>query len=207
MNAPVVFVIDDDPSLRGSLKFLISTVGLEVETFDSAESFLQRKPPETASCLVLDVRLRGLSGLDFQRELTARNIPIPIIFITGHGDIPMSVHAMKAGAVEFLPKPFRDQDLLDAIRVALERDRVGREQEREIRELEQRFQSLTRREQEVVSMVVSGMLNKQIAGQLGTAENTVKVHRSRAMEKMHAQSIADLVRMTEKLKGRLEKAS
>jgi FixJ family two-component response regulator len=206
-GAPVVFVIDDDPSVRSSLKFLISTVGLRVESFDSAENFLHRKPPDTASCLVLDVRLRGLSGLDFQRELTARNIPIPIIFITGHGDIPMSVHAMKAGAVEFLAKPFRDQDLLDAIRVALERDRTGREQESEIKELRERFESLTRREQEVISMVVSGMLNKQIAGRLGTAENTIKVHRSRVMEKMHAQSIADLVRMTEKLKGRLEKAS
>jgi RNA polymerase sigma factor (sigma-70 family) len=207
VNGAVVFVIDDDPSVRISLKFLISTIGLEVETFDSAERFLHRKPPETASCLVLDVRLRGLSGLDFQEELAARNIPIPIIFITGHGDIPMSVHAMKAGAVEFLAKPFRDQDLLDAIRVALERDRTEREHEREIKELQARFESLTRREREVLTMVVAGMLNKQIAGQLGTAENTVKVHRSRAMEKMHAQSVADLVRMTEKIKGRLEKAS
>jgi RNA polymerase sigma factor (sigma-70 family) len=207
VSGPVVFVIDDDASVRRSLKFLISTVGLDVETFDSAESFLHRKPPGTASCLVLDVRLRGLSGLDFQRELTARNIRIPIIFITGHGDIPMSVHAMKAGAVEFLAKPFRDQDLLDAIRVALERDRTGREQEKEIKELKERFESLTRREQEVISMVVSGMLNKQIAGQLGIAENTIKVHRSRAMEKMHAQSIAELVRMAEKLKGRLKKAA
>lgn len=203
----VVFVIDDDPSVRSSLKFLISTVGLQVESFDSAESFLQQKPLERPSCLVLDVRLRGLSGLDFQRELAARNIRTPIVFITGHGDIPMSVHAMKEGAIEFLTKPFRDQDLLDAIRVALDRDRERREQEKEISELRQRFESLTRREQEVISMVVSGMLNKQIAAQLGTAENTVKVHRSRAMEKMHAQSLADLVRMIEKLKGRLKKAS
>jgi RNA polymerase sigma factor (sigma-70 family) len=206
-GAPVVFVIDDDPSVRSSLKFLISTVGLQVESFDSADSFLHRKPPDVPCCLVLDVRLPGLSGLDFQRELTARNIRIPIVFVTGHGDIPMSVRAMKAGAVEFLTKPFRDQDLLDAIRIALERDRDRREQEKEARDLQQRFESLTHREQEVIFMVASGMLNKQIAGQLGTAENTVKVHRSRAMEKMHAQSLADLVRMIVKLKGPSKKAS
>jgi RNA polymerase sigma factor (sigma-70 family) len=206
-RASVVFVIDDDPSVRSSLKFLLSSVGLEVESFESAETFLQRKPPDAPSCLVLDVRLRGLSGLDFQHELAARNIRIPIVFVTGHGDIPMSVRAMKAGAIEFLTKPYRDQDLLDAVRIALEQDRARREQERDISDLQQRFDSLTPREQEVISMVVSGMLNKQIAGELGTAENTVKVHRSRAMEKMNAQSFADLVRMIEKLKGPAEKAS
>ncbi|HZE70041.1 MAG TPA: response regulator [Pyrinomonadaceae bacterium] len=200
-GAPVVFVIDDDPSVRSSLKFLIGTVGLHVETFDSAETALQGLSPDTPSCLVLDVRLRGLSGLDLQHELAARNCQVPIVFITGHGDIPMSVRAMKAGAVEFLTKPFRDQDLLDAVRVALEQDRTRREQEKEITELQQRFESLTAREREVISMVAAGKLNKQIADQLGTAENTIKVHRSRAMDKMHAQSVADLVRMIEKLKG------
>jgi RNA polymerase sigma factor (sigma-70 family) len=206
-RAPVVFVVDDDPSVRSSLKFLLSSVGLQVESFESAETFLQRKAADAPSCLVLDVRLRGLSGLDFQRELAAREIRIPIVFVTGHGDIPMSVRAMKDGAIEFLTKPYRDQDLLDAIRIALERDRTRREQEKDLTDLQQRFDSLTPREQEVISKVVSGMLNKQIAGELGTAENTVKVHRSRAMEKMNAQSFADLVRMIEKLKGPAEKAS
>jgi RNA polymerase sigma factor (sigma-70 family) len=207
-DAPVVFVVDDDPSVRSSLKFLLSTVGLLVESFDSADTFLRKKRPDVPSCLVLDVRLPGLSGLDFQRELATRNIRIPIVFLTGHGDIPMSVRAMKAGAVEFLTKPFRDQDLLDAVRIALERDRARREQEKEVTDFQQRFDSLTSREQQVVSMLVSGMLNKQIADQLGTAESTVKVQRSRAMEKMHAQSLVDLVRMIEKLKGPAsEKAS
>ncbi len=205
--APVVFVVDDDPSVRSSLKFLLGTVGLQVECFESTDNFLQRRPPDATSCLVLDVRLHGSSGLDFQRELAVRNIRIPIIFITGYGDIPMSVSAMKGGAVEFLTKPFRDQELLDAVRIALERDRARREQEKELDEIQKRFGSLSPREQEVISMVALGMLNKQIADALGTAENTVKVHRSRAMEKMHAQSLADLVRMIEKLKGRAEKAS
>jgi len=204
-GAPIVFVVDDDSSVRSSLKFLLSTVGLQVESCDSANSFLLKKLPDAPSCLVLDVRLPGLSGLDFQRELAARNIRIPIIFLTGYGDIPMSVRAMKAGAVEFLTKPYRDQDLLDAIRTALEQDLARREQENETVLFQRRFDTLTSREQEVISLVVSGMLNKQIADQLGTAESTVKVQRSRAMEKMHADSLADLVRMIERLKRPLGK--
>jgi RNA polymerase sigma factor (sigma-70 family) len=206
-NTSIVFVIDDDPSVRSSIKFLLSTVGLQVESFDSADTLLHKKPPDVPSCLVLDVRLRGLSGIDIQRMLAARNIQIPIIFLTGHGDIPMSVRAMKAGAVEFLTKPFRDQDLLDAVRVALEQDRARREKEVEVTDLQRRFDSLTAREQQVIDMLVSGMLNKQIASELGTAESTVKVQRSRAMEKMQAQSLVDLAKMIEKIKGPSEKAS
>jgi len=206
--APVVFVVDDDASVRSSLKFLLSTVGLQAETFDSADGFLHKKRADVVpSCLVLDVRLPGLSGLDFQRELATRNICIPIVFLTGHGDIPMSVRAMKAGAVEFLTKPFRDQDLLDAVRVALDRDRARREQEKEIKDIRGRFDSLTSREQEVVSMVVAGMLNKQIAAELGTAESTVKVQRSRAMEKMQAGSLADLIKMIQRVQPPSQKAS
>jgi len=201
LKCSLVAVVDDDESVRESLPELLGELGFAVRAFSSAEEFLAAPRAETPSCLVLDVRLPGLSGLDFQRELAARRIGIPIIFITGHGDIPMSVCAMKAGAVEFLTKPFRDQDLLDAIRIALERDRTRRRHEEEVRRLGERFESLTPREQEVISMVVSGMLNKQIAGQLGTAENTVKVHRSRAMEKMQARSLAEMIRMLEKLRG------
>jgi len=197
--APIVFVVDDDPSIRRAIKRLIGSVGLQVELFGSAQEFLLGKRPDAPSCLVLDIRLPGISGLDFQHELAEANIHIPIIFITAHGDIPMTVRAMKAGAVEFLTKPFRDQDLLDAIQLALERDRARRQREAGIVVLRERFESLSPREREVVGMVVSGMLNKQIAAQIGTAENTVKVHRSRAMEKMQANSLADLIKMTERL--------
>jgi RNA polymerase sigma factor (sigma-70 family) len=196
----IVFVVDDDPSVRTAIKRLIGCVGLQVELFGSAKEFLHSKKPDVPSCLVLDIRLPGISGLDFQRELAKTNIHIPIIFITGHGDVPMTVRAMKAGAVEFLTKPFRDQDLLDAVQSALERDRVRRQRQAEIATLRERFESLSAREHEVVVMVVSGMLNKQIAAEIGTTENTVKVHRSRAMEKMQAQSLADLVKMIERLK-------
>jgi FixJ family two-component response regulator len=197
--APIVFLVDDDPSIRRAIKRLIRSVGLQVELFGSAQEFPLGKRPDAPSCLVLDIRLPGISGLDFQHELAEANIHIPIIFITAHGDIPMTVRAMKAGAVEFLTKPFRDQDLLDAIQLALERDRARRQREAEIVVLRERFESPSPREREVVGMVVSGMLNKQIAAQIGTAENTVKVHRSRAMDKMQANSLADLIKMTERL--------
>jgi FixJ family two-component response regulator len=199
-STPMVYVIDDDSSVRRALKRLIESVGLQVELLGSAQEFMSGKTrPDVPSCLVVDIRLPGISGLDFQQELAKTNVHIPIIFITAHGDVPMTVRAMKAGAVEFLTKPFRDQDLLDAIQLGLERDRARRQREGEIAVLQERFESLTQREREVIAMVVEGKLNKQIAAEIGTTENTVKVHRSRAMEKMQAQSLADLVRMIEKL--------
>jgi len=196
---PTVLVIDDDVSLRDGLARLFRSVGLQVKAFASAQDFLQDKLPDGPSCLVLDVRLPGLSGLDFQTELARANIDIPIIFMTGHGDIPMTVRAMKAGALEFLPKPFRDQDMLDAVQVGLERDRNRRKHATDAARLKASFDALTAREQEIMGYVTAGLMNKQIAGELGVSEITVKVHRGNVMRKMGAKSLADLVRMADAL--------
>jgi FixJ family two-component response regulator len=195
----VVFVVDDDSSVREAIRSLLSLEGLRVETFGTAQEFLRSERPDLPGCVVLDVELPGLSGLDLQRELAAHGIKLPIIFITGYGDIPMSVRAMKAGALEFLTKPFRDQDLLDAIQQAHERDRAVRQHSREIAELRECFDALTSREREVMSLVVAGWLNKQIGFELEISEITVKIHRGRVMNKMGARSLAELVRMTERL--------
>jgi FixJ family two-component response regulator len=195
----IVFVVDDDSSMREALADLMTSVGLSVKAFESAREFLEYKRPDTPACLVLDVRLPDLSGLDLQRELYRTGTPIPIVFVTGHGDIPMSVRAMKEGAVEFLTKPFRDQDLLDAVQYAIENDRTGRLERAMVAELRRRYASLTKREQEVMKLVVSGLLNKQIAADLGSSEVTIKIHRGQVMRKMKAQSVVELAHMGEKI--------
>ena len=199
-GVPTVFIIDDDRGMRQSIQDLVESVGLRAESYATGEEFLKRKRTNDPSCLVLDVRLPQMSGLDFQRQLAETGMQIPIIFVTAHGDVPMSVRALKSGAVEFLTKPFRDQDLLDAIHQALQRDRTAQEQKAEIHDLQGRYHALTRREQEVMTLVVSGMLNKQIASEIGASEATVKVHRGNVMHKMQAGSVVDLLRMADKLK-------
>jgi FixJ family two-component response regulator len=196
---PIVFVIDDEDPMREALSSLFRSIGLRVKAFASASEFLQMKLPDEPTCLVLDVRLPGLSGLDFQAELAKANIDIPIVFMTGHGDIPMTVRAMKAGALEFLPKPFRDQDMIDAVQAGLERDRRRRKAESETAKLKATFDTLTAREQEIMGLVTAGLMNKQIAGELGVSEITVKVHRGNVMRKMAAKSLAELVRMADAL--------
>jgi FixJ family two-component response regulator len=196
---PIVFVVDDDPSMRKALANLFRSVGLRAEVFGSARELLESELPDVASCLVLDIRLPGPSGLDFQAELAKANIQIPIIFMTGHGDIPMTVKAMKAGAIDFLTKPFRDQDMLDAVATAIERDRTRRKDQKAVAELRTVFETLTTRERDVFALVASGLMNKQIAAEIGLAEITVKIHRGHIMRKMGARSLADLVRMAEML--------
>ena len=202
---PVVFVVDDDPSMRATLSDVMRSVGLQVQTFASAREFMGSTLPDAPGCLVLDVRLPGQSGLDFQRTLVASGIELPVVFITGHGDVPMSVRAMKAGAVDFLIKPFRDQDLLDAVHAAIERDRARRQHVIGVADLEERYRSLTERERDIMALVVVGRLNKQIASELGLAEVTVKAHRSQLMHKMGAKSLPELVRMADRLGGASEK--